>query len=191
VTRMQIQHFVIAFITGICSTQSFAEEWIFVPEQSQLEFIASFEGAEAPGQFSQFEVALNFDPQKLDNSSLVVDVDIASADMGNGEINEEIVEQEWFYTSVFPVAQFRSEKIRLLSHSEYIAEGVLTLKGVNQAVSVPFHWSCNGQNAEMTGSVTLSRVDFKIGSGEWASDSSIGHAVQVRFKVVLTSENDS
>lgn len=177
-----------AVLAAVLAAPVYPATWQSVQAGSKLEFIAIYEGAEAPGQFGRFAVTTRFDPLSLDTSSILVDVDIASASMGNAEMDETIAQPVWFDAAAFPQAEFRSDKIHAVNELEYVAEGILSIKGVKKPVTVPFHWRPKGRDAEMTGSLTLSRVDFGIGSGEWATDTSIGHAVQVRFKVVLEAE---
>lgn len=186
--RMPFARCVIAVLAMMLTTPVYAASWQSVQGESKLEFIATYEGADAPGQFGQFAVTSNFDPLSLDTSSILVDVDITSASMGNAEIDEAIAQPEWFDAAAFAQAEFRSEKIHATNDLEYVAEGILSLKGVKKPVTVPFRWRPDGRTAEMTGSLTLSRVDFDIGSGEWETEASIGHAVQVRFTIVLKAE---
>jgi polyisoprenoid-binding protein YceI len=175
----------VILLAGLLAVGAHAMPWQSVQGQSQLEFIATFEGAEAPGRFRKFAVAMSFDPPGVAGASLRVDVDIASAEMGNADMDEAIAEPQWFNAPAFPRAVFSSDKIRAVGESDYVAEGTVSIKGVERPVNVPFHWRAQGQTAEMTGSLTLSRQDFGIGNGEWQADTSIGHPVQVRFRVIL------
>jgi polyisoprenoid-binding protein YceI len=175
----------LALLAAMLSTHLYAASWRSVQDQSQLEFIASYEGAEAPGRFNRFDVLVSIDPSSLAVRSLLVDVDISSASMGNDDIDEAIAQTEWFNVQAYPHARFRSEQVRAVNDSEYVAEGVVSIKGVSKPISVPFRWRSHDQEAKLTGSLVLSRVDFGIGSGEWEADTPIGHEVQVRFGIAL------
>ena len=39
---------------------------------------------------------------------------------------------------------------------------------------------------ELTGAVTIKRLDFGVGQGEWKSTESVGDAVKITYKVILT-----
>jgi len=177
-----------ALFSALLTTQAYAAAWHSIPDKSRLEFVASYEGAEALGQFSEFEVELICDQADGAPKSLQVDVDVSSASMGNADIDEAIAQPEWFDMKRFPNATFRSNRITAATGFGYQAEGVVSIKGVDRPLSIPFRWSGMAENGEMKGEVSLSRVDFDIGSGEWASDSSIGHDVLVRFTVTLKNE---
>jgi len=177
-----------ALLLAFLSAQVRAEPWRSVQDQSQLEFVAKYEGADAPGRFTRFDVLVSFDSASREVRSVLVDVDVTSVGMGNPEIDEAIMQTEWFNTRAYPHARFRSESVRATNESEYIAEGTVSIKGVSKPVSVPFRWRSHGREAQMSGSLVLSRVDFGIGSGEWAADSPIGHEVQVRFGVAFEAQ---
>ena len=127
---------------------------------------------------------MDFDPLIPADCSLQVIVDVTSADMDSHDINLAIAEPEWFGFSAFPQATFTSTDIRG-DNGQYSASGMLKLKGMEQAVDVPFHWQCDGTTARMEGSLELDRMLFGIGTGEWSDDGPIGHRVRVSFKVSL------
>lgn len=180
--------FLVVLLSSTAATQAHAATLRSVQDKSGLEFVASYEGAEAAGRFDHFEVEIGVDPASLTPASLQVKVDIKSASMGNTDIDQAIAETEWFDAQAFPEAVFRSSKISETDDRDYAAEGVVSIKGVDQPITVPFHWQAEEQGALMTGHLNLSRLDFGIGSGEWASDASIGHEVHVRFSITLKSE---
>jgi polyisoprenoid-binding protein YceI len=167
-----------------CIQAVYAADWRFDANTSQLKFIPSFEGADAPGRFERFEVIMDFDPANPTTGSLKVVVDVTSADMDSHDINLAIAEPEWFGFSAFPEAIFTSTGIRG-DNGQYAASGILKLKGLEQAVKVPFHWQSDGTTARMEGSLDLDRMLFGIGTGEWSDDGPIAHRVRVSFKVTL------
>lgn len=178
----------LTLLITVPTTPVCAGTWHSVQAASKLEFVAAYEGAEAPGEFGQFAISMTFDPDALVTSSLLVDVNVASASMNSTDIDEAILGPEWFNASAFPRAEFHSDAIRSLGDSNYAAEGLVSIKGKTRPLTVLFRWQAHQQSAEMSGSLVLSRTDFEIGTGEWAQDSPIGHEVEVRFKVALKAE---
>jgi polyisoprenoid-binding protein YceI len=158
--------------------------WKMDPAGSKLEFIATFEKTPAPGVFKEFDARLRFDPGKPAGGSLDVTVKVTSADMGIADVNKEIRNKDWFDYSGFPQAEFHSTDLRR-DGNRYVARGTLALKGVKQAVEVPFTWAASGDGAVMEGELTLKRGDFGIGLGEWKATDTIGADVKVKFKVKL------
>jgi polyisoprenoid-binding protein YceI len=163
-----------------------AADWKAVPAASKLEFFATFEGSPVPGAFKTFDARLSLDPEHPATGSLEVAIRVASADMGIADVNREIAGRTWFDYASFPQAEFRSIEMRRVAGDRYLARGTLTLKGVAQPVEVPFTFADAPGGAEMEGELTLKRVAFAIGTGEWAATNVIGPDVKVKFRVRLT-----
>jgi polyisoprenoid-binding protein YceI len=175
-------------LAGLCglllAPPAFAADWKMDPSGSKLEFFASFEKNPAPGVFKEFDARLRFDPEKPAGGSLDVVIKVTSADMNIADVNKEIRNKDWFDYVGFPNAEFHSTDLRR-DGKGYVARGTLTLKGVKQAVEVPFTWAASGGGATMEGELTLNRGVFGIGLGEWKATDTIGAEVKVKFKVKL------
>ena len=165
--------------------QAFAADWRMDPAASRLDFAATYENAAAPGVFREFDVRLDFDPERPADGRLEVGIRVASADMANADINKAIAAAEWFDFARHPQAEFRATEIRRVQANQYLARGTLKLKGVQQPVEVPFSWNATADGASMQGEFVVKRLPFGIGTGEWASTSIIGPAVTVKFLVRL------
>jgi polyisoprenoid-binding protein YceI len=175
---------ILALALFLIALPATAADWKMDPSGSKLEFVATFEKNPAPGVFKEFDARLSFDPDKPAGGSLYVTVKVASADMSIPDVNKEIRNKDWFDYAGFPQAEFRSTELRR-DGKGYVAHGTLTLKGVKQAVDVPFTWAPSGDGAMMEGELTLKRGVFGIGLGEWKATDTIGPDVRVRFKVKL------
>lgn len=169
----------------ITAVHAQAADWRMDAAASRLEFIASYEKATAPGVFKEFDTRLSFDADKPAGSRLEVTVRIASADMNSGDINNAIRTADWFDSARFPQAEFRSTDIRRIDANRYLARGMLSLKGMQHPVEVPFTWVAARDGATMEGELSLKRGLFGIGRGEWAATNIIGADVRVKFRVVL------
>ncbi len=158
--------------------------WRSETDGSELRFAARYEGEEIPGRFARFYVQITTESAGGAPRTLIVEVAVASADMNDPEINEELSEPDWFDAGSFPVARFESDEIRR-SAEGYYAAGRLRIKGIEQALTVPFTWQLDGRGANLSGSVELSRLAWAVGSGEWANDSRLEDRVQVAYSVNL------
>ena len=161
------------------------QDWRMDAPGSRLEFIVTFEKNEAPGIFREFDTRLRFDPDKPAGSRLEVNVKVSSADMNNTAINDAIRTADWFDFARFPQAEFRSSDIQRVAANRYMARGVLSLKGVQQPVELPFTWQGSGDAPVMEGETILKRGLFGIGLGEWKASDVIGADVRVKFRVRL------
>lgn len=182
-----MSRWLVAAVIFLPVTVAHAVQWNMQPGNSRLDFIASYEGMDAPGQFRKFDVKLDFDPAAPANGRLEVTVDLKHADMGSDDINNAIVEPEWFHVKQHPIAHFRSGKISKKSADSYVATGVLNLKGIEQTLDVPFTWNSRAETetATMQGKLVVRRTRFKIGTGEWSAGEVIGLDVKIWFDVEL------
>lgn len=162
-----------------------AADWRMDPANSRLEFVATFQQNDVPGVFKEFTTQLRLDADKPETNRLDVEVTVSSADMTSPEINDAIRGPDWFDFSGFSRAEFHATDLRQTGSDQFIAHGVLNLKGVQQPVDVPFTWTVVGDTATMTGQVTVERGTFGIGLGEWVATDVVGAAVTVKFKVTL------
>jgi polyisoprenoid-binding protein YceI len=161
-----------------------AADWQLA-EDSDFTFITTFEGVDTPGRFSEFEVEFAFDPADPETGRLQVTVMTGAADMGDPDMNAVLADPLWFDIANFPVAVFDSEQIEARAPGEFVATGELRLKGISRTVAVPFSWTQTGPGAEMRGAFNVMRIDFNVGSGEWATGDAIGLDVQLQFDLSL------
>ena len=168
------------------STQVLAADWKMDPVESRLEYVATFEKNAAPGVFKEFDTRLaRFEPDKPEGAKLDVTVKVTSADMKSGDVNRAIRGPEWFDFARFSQAEFHAEDIQRVAPGRYLARGVLSLKGVRKELEVPFTWQESANAATMEGELNVDRLQFGIGTGEWANGSTIGLGVRVKFNVRL------
>src|SRR5262245_36272408 len=160
---------VLAFLLlAACAAAAPAADWRMDAVASRLEFVAAFEKNPALGFFKVFDVKLKFDPAQLQGSRLDVVIQVPSADMGMRDVNAAIRGAEWFDFARFPQAEFHAEDIRKAGDA-FVARGTLLLKGVKQAVEVPFTWRPTAEGAAMEGELAVKRAAFGIGTGEWTA----------------------
>lgn len=65
------------------------------------------------------------------------------------------------------------------------ARGTLEIKGKRREVNVPFRLQSGGPPA-VSGSFTLKRLDYDIGTGEWTDTRWLGAEVNVEFSATLS-----
>ena len=173
----------------LASGPALAADWKMDPAASRLDFVATFEKNAAPGVFKDFDTRLaRFEPDKPEGAKLDVTVKVTSADMKSGDVNRAIRGPEWFDFARFPQAEFHAEDIRRVAPGRYLARGVLSLKGVKKELEVPFAWQESANGATMEGELNVERLQFGIGTGEWANGSTIGLGVRVKFNVRLRKD---
>jgi polyisoprenoid-binding protein YceI len=175
---------VVAFFCSIATLAASADPWR-MSDDSSFTFETEFEGTPLPGNFGEFAVLLEFDPQHPADGHLRVTVDLTGIDMGDPDMNDAIAAPEWFDFVGFPQAIYDSTDISQTPSGSFVARGELNLKGVRRNVEVPVIWSDAEDTASMRGAFTVRRGDFSIGSGEWAIGEQIGNEVDLQFSLEL------
>ena len=67
----------------------------------------------------------------------------------------------------------------------YTVTGDLTIKGISKPISLGFTWEVSDKTVRLHGKGAVKRTDFKIGSGDWEEDGTIGFDVQIVFNLGL------
>jgi polyisoprenoid-binding protein YceI len=156
-----------------------------VAQSSEIVFVATQTGAPLEGRFRTFDATINLPPDKPESGSIVFSVDTASVDFPADEVVKELAKPDWFDSSKFPKAEFRSEKIRALAAGRLEVSGSLTIKGRTRPVVVPVAIARNANVTVATGELAIKRLDFAVGSGEWGDPSLIDDQVKIKFKIAL------
>ncbi|NCF63786.1 MAG: hypothetical protein GWP58_13125 [Gammaproteobacteria bacterium] len=173
----------IMMMTSINAAES--NYWGMANASGELQFTARYENEKLEGRFKIISVRLDPGQNGRSFESLVVRVDVGSADMNDAEINDALRDQDWFDTGSYPEAEFKSNHIVRTGQDAFIAHGTLRLKGQEQDLDVPFQWRLKSQQAVMNGYLELSRLDWGVGSGEWADTRTISDSVELQFHLQL------
>ena len=59
------------------------------------------------------------------------------------------------------------------------------IRNVTKDLRVPLTIKPAGAGLELSGAVTIKRLDYGVGQGEWQSTESVGDAVKITYKVAL------
>lgn len=160
-----------------------AADYVQAPGSS-LAFAGSYQGDVFTGRFPGFSTRLRFDPAQLASASLDVAIPLASATTGNGDYDENMRGADFFNAAKFPQAHYTATRFRSLGGNQYAADGTLSLHGVSKPVTLTFTWTPGAQPV-LAGKATVKRLDFGIGSGDYADTGLIPDAIAVSTKVVL------
>ncbi|MBE0554077.1 MAG: cytochrome b/b6 domain-containing protein [Rhodobacteraceae bacterium] len=151
--------------------------------QGSIAFRLRQMGAEVEGSFASWSAEITFDETPVEGRNGRVRVTIDMASVALGSVTDQATGAEFFDVGTHPTAVF--EAGILPSGDGYVAEGTLTLRGVERPVTLPFTLTVEGDRATMAGEVTLDRRDFGIGAG-YADEETVGFAVTVGVALVAT-----
>lgn len=175
---------VIALLFFSASAEAAPQHLVIDHTNSTLKFTATVNGAPSTGSFKTFDADIAFDPKMLDQSTATFTVELQSVESAYEEVAKQLKTIPWFNIEQFPQATFKSTRFIAKGGNEYIAEGTLTLKGMQLPVSAAFTLiRFDDQGAEIKGSSMVKRLLFGIGQGEWADTSAVKDEVLVEFHV--------
>lgn len=155
------------------------------PAQSSLTFIATQQGEKFTGTIRSFRAAVRYSQADLAASSLDVSMDLKSIDTRSSERDAALATAVWFDYAHTPTATFKSVGPLRATREGAVADADLVIKGRTRRIAFPFRFAANGATATLDARVTLDRLDFGLGAGEWADDSVIGHKVDVVVHLML------
>jgi polyisoprenoid-binding protein YceI len=151
---------------------------------STLGFTGIFQGEAFKGRFGDFQAKISYDPADLASASFDVTVHLASANTGDTDRDESLPGSDFFNITKFPTAHFVTSRFRE-EGGKVIAEGTLDLKGVSKPVNLEVTFAPREGGATLDVSARLNRLDFGIGSGDFADTSTIGAEVTVNAHLEL------
>lgn len=151
---------------------------------SQISFNFQQFGQRVYGTFSQFEGTLTFDTQKPEAGHALLKIQLASIDAGSPDANNELQRASWFDTATYPVGVYESTGVKALGDNRFKISGNLTIKGITQPVDIDVLLKEQSGIGVFDGEFVLKRGDFKIGEGEWAGNSVVSDAINIKFKMV-------
>lgn len=155
-------------------------------DQSTLGFSATFQGASFQGHFAQWHAAIRFDPVKLADSSFDVTVDTTSAATGDDDRDGALPGADFFNATKYPQARYVSTGFSRVDGTRVIAHGTLTLRGETRPLDLAVAFAPQaGGTATLDVTGALKRLDYGVGSGEYADTSVIGNDVTINAHLVL------
>ncbi|WP_426177032.1 YceI family protein [Massilia sp. TWR1-2-2] len=134
-------------------------------------------------KFKKFNAQIDYDPVKPDASRATVDIDTASLDVGEAEMNKEVAKKEWFDSAKYPKASFVSSSIKPAGADKLAVAGKLLIKGKSMDVTFPLTVKAEGGKQVFEGALPIRRLAFNIGEGEWKDTSMVADEVVIKFRV--------
>jgi polyisoprenoid-binding protein YceI len=163
--------------------------WQIIPEKSTITFTGTQNNAPVLGSFKKFAGIIYFDPTKLNESHVQITIDTASISTAYGEIADTLKTTDWFNVKVFPQAIFKSNQFIKLAEQSYQAKGMLTIRDKTQPVTLTFDLlEYTKTSAHVTGSITIKRIAFGVGQGEWSKTDEVKDDVNIKFDLFATTK---
>lgn len=163
-------------------------DWKIIPAESSITFTATQNNSPALGKFTQFSGDIHFDPAQLKASNVRIVVNMASVTTDYADIAKTLQTADWFNAASFPQAVFTASDFTKTGDKTYQANGNLTIRDKTVPTVLTFTLEeFSPTKAKVKGTVTLKRLAFGIGQGEWQKTDNIKDEVEVQFVVSATN----
>jgi polyisoprenoid-binding protein YceI len=142
------------------------------------------------GAFNEFAGTAVLDGANPANSQVQVTIETASIDTRNAQRDEHLRSNDFLAMQEYPKITFVSTGVRQADETTFEVTGDLTIKGVTNAITIPFEFEgaakdpFGNQRVGFEGSVTINRKDYGI---TWNAALETG-GVLVSDKVTLEFE---
>lgn len=179
----------LALLAGLASAplhSAHATDWHLDTQTSHLSLKATQAGTPFTGKFRDFSADITLDPADLASASITAQIKTGSIFTDSSERDGTLPGADWFDVENFPTATFVSQAIKSTGPEQYEAEGQLTIKGTTVPLTLPFSLKIDGDNAAATGTVTINRQTFAIGTGQWDTESVAGFSVAIVYEINAT-----
>ncbi|WP_068081208.1 YceI family protein [Polycladidibacter stylochi] len=157
-------------------------EWKVNYERSKIEFTATQNGSGLTGNFTSWSSKIDFDPNQLETSHISAEIALDSISAGDKQIEDLLKTSDWFDTTKFPKAVFKSDQIVSLGKNRYEAQGQLTIKDSQIPVALNFNLTIDGPLAKASGMLQLLRTDFNLGNSTPEATVAVPVLVMIRIE---------
>lgn len=131
-------------------------------EEGTLEITTKQLGSDLKGSFADWTAAIEFsETPDSDGKHGSVEVTVAIGSLTLGSVTNDALNADFLSAETHPTASFTADLIA--AGEAYEAVGVLTLKGAEVPLTLPFELAIDGDGAQMSGQITLDRTAFGIG----------------------------
>lgn len=171
-----------------------SKAWEIDSSHSNINFSITHFFTPVNGAFNDYNADIRFDPNDLQNSSINVNIDVASVDTKNERRDNHLQSEDFFNAEKWPTISFESNSIRKTGDNSFVADGKITIKDVTTDFSLPFNllgvmdhpMQENTQVAGITAETKLNRTDYGVGVGDWAATMVVGDEVSINLNLELT-----
>jgi polyisoprenoid-binding protein YceI len=180
-------------VATMASPARAAATWTMQKDASRIGFTAFQKEQPVEGSFAAFKAEIVFDEEELAASRVNVEIDAASIDTGHKDRDATLRGSSFFDVEEWPAARFESDELVHKGGNSYEAKGRLTMRDVTKDVTLPFELTIKDHPseqgvllAEADGEISISRLEFGIGQGEFASTSTVADKVVIRIEIDAT-----
>lgn len=136
-------------------------------------------GVNTGGTFTALQATIQFNPDKLDASTIEAILDANSVNTDNDLRDSHLRSDEFFDVAKYPKITMRSVSFKHKSGDSYTGQFNLTIKDKTKTFEVPFTYTATDNTASFKGGLKLNRLDFGIGSKSLVMGNDVSVSIEV------------
>jgi polyisoprenoid-binding protein YceI len=170
--------------------------WTIDPAHSSVEFaVKHMMFSTAKGRFSDVKGTITLDEQELANSSVEVEIAVASIDTRDEGRDTHLRGPDFFDTETFPTAAFRSTRVESTGGDDLRIAGTLRIRDVSKDVVLDATFNGRGtspfgpQVVGYSAATTINRKDFGLNWNAALETGGVlvGEEVRISIEIEATS----
>ena len=154
------------------------------PAKSSVSAVFKQMNVPIESKFKKHNIVIDYNAAAPDTSKATVEIETASLDLGEADMNAEVAKKDWFNSAQFPKATFVSTAIKSAGPGKLNVSGKLTIKGKAADVTFPITVKAEGGKQVFDGALPIKRLAFNVGEGEWKDTGMVADEVTIKFHVV-------
>jgi len=154
------------------------------PAKSSVSAVFKQMNVPIESKFKKHNIVIDYNAAAPDTSKATVEIETASLDLGEAEMNAEVAKKDWFNSAQYPKATFVSTAIKSAGPGKLNVSGKLTIKGKAADVTFPITVKADGGKQVFDGALPIKRLAFNVGEGEWKDTGMVADEVTIKFHVV-------
>ena len=176
--------------------QAQAQKWQIDTNHSSIYFEVRHTFVPVRGLFEDFTGTVDFDAadQKLKNVDFQVQVDSINTNITKRD--NHLRSDDFFAAREYPQMSFSSSRIQEVEDGRYLAQGQLTIKDVSKEMEIGIEFlgmkdnplRKNQKVAGFVAEFSIDRLDFNVGSGQFARMGVIGEEVHILVALELLKD---
>ena len=166
-----------------------ATNYAMDPAKSWLGFTAKQSGGDVDARFDKFSAQIAFADANLATSHFDVQVTTQSVNSQDSDRDTVLRDKDLFDSAKYPTANFVTSAFTRKAAGQYEATGKLTIRDVTHEIHLPFSFQTAQEGGKavawLKGGVTVNRLDYGVGQGDWKDTSVVANEVRVKFELRL------
>ena len=126
-------------------------------------FFINNAGIQVKGTIADWEVEVEFDAKKPENSRISGTAYVQSLETGIKLRDRHLQGKQYFDSQKFPLIYLSSKSIKVVGKNKYVGIFELQIKEFKREVQLPFTLSRQQKGTVFTGEFVINRLDYGIG----------------------------